>query len=120
MKVHTCAELVLMSEDAEMDFVLPLDALLCTLGPQVKELEARCVHDPQASFPNNLGEQSMRMAKVQKKISGCLPTVAGVWRFSRLFSCASTLTKQDRHVLIQIANAIGGTSSIPLPGQAAG
>lgn len=80
----------------------------------------RFVHDPQVPFTNNLAEQSMRMAKVQQKISGCLRTVAGARRFARLRSYVSTLIKQDCHVLTHIANAIRGTPWIPQPSQAAG
>jgi len=80
----------------------------------------RFVHDPQVPFTNNLAEQSMRMAKVQQKVSGCLRTVAGAQRFARLRSYVSTLIKQDCHVLTHIANAIRGTPWIPHPCQPAG
>jgi transposase len=80
----------------------------------------RFVHDPQVPFTNNLAEQSVRMAKVQQKISGCLRTLAGARRFARLRSYVSTLIKQHRHVLTHIANAIAGTPWIPHPSEAAG
>lgn len=80
----------------------------------------RFVYDPQVPFTNNLAEQSMRMAKVQQKISGCLRTIAGARRFARLRSYVSTLIKQHRHVLTHIANAIAGTPWIPHPSEAAG
>ncbi len=41
MKVHTRAELALMSEEAKVDLILALEARLCALEPQVKELQAR-------------------------------------------------------------------------------
>lgn len=80
----------------------------------------RFVHDPQVPFTNNLAEQSVRMAKVQQKISGCLRTIAGARRFARLRSYVSTLIKQHRHVLTHIAHAITGIPWIPHPSEAAG
>jgi len=80
----------------------------------------RFVHDPQVPFTNNVAEQSIRMAKVQQKICGCLRTVAGARRFVRLRSYVSTLIKQDCHVLTHIANAIRGTPWIPHLSEAAG
>ena len=80
----------------------------------------RFVYDPQVPFTNNLAEQSVRMAKVQQKISGCLRTLAGARRFARLRSYVSTLIKQHRHVLTHIAQAIAGTPWIPHPCEAAG
>jgi len=85
-----------------------------------RDAALRFVHDPQVPFTNNLAEQSVRMAKVQQKISGCLRTVAGARRFARLRSYVSTLIKQHRHVLTHIANAIAGTPWIPHPSEAAG
>ena len=41
MKVHTREELALMSEEAKVDLILELEALLCTLEPRVKELGGR-------------------------------------------------------------------------------
>jgi len=80
----------------------------------------RFVYDPQVPFTNNLAEQSVRMAKVQQKISGCLRTVQGARRFARLRSYVSTLIKQHRHVLAHIAQAIGGMPWIPHPSAGAG
>jgi len=88
----------------------------------VKHREAvlRFVYDPQVPFTNNVAEQSVRMAKVQQKISGCMRSVAGARRFARLRSYVSTLTKQHCPVLTHIAHAIRGTPWIPHPSQAAG
>ncbi len=41
MKVHTREALVLMSEEAKVELILALEALLSTLEPRMKELEAR-------------------------------------------------------------------------------
>ena len=91
-------------------------------GRLVKYRDAvlRFVYDPQAPFTNNLAERSVRMAKVQQKISGCLRTLAGARRFARLRSYVSTLIKQRRHVLTHIAQAITGIPWIPHPTEAAG
>jgi len=75
---------------------------------------------PLVSFTNNVAEQSVRMAKVQQKISGCLRTSAGARRFARLRSYVSTLIKQHRNVLTHIAQALAGTPWIPHPSEAPG
>jgi transposase len=78
-----------------------------------REEVLRFVHDPNVPFTNNVGEQAVRMAKVQQKISGCMRTQAGAQRFARLRSYVSTLKKHGKNILRYIANAGAGRPWLP-------
>ncbi len=68
--------------------------------------------DLRVPFTNNQAERDLRMAKVQRKISGTFRGAAGATAFCRLRSYLSTMRKQGRNMLEALTAVFNG---YPLP-----
>ena len=64
----------------------------------------------QVPFTNNLAEQSVRMAKVKGKVSGCLRTTTGADDFATIMSFVSSVKKHGINILSAIVEAFKGNS----------
>ena len=62
----------------------------------------------QIPFTNNLAEQSLRMAKVKGKVSGCLRTVSGANDFAAIMSFIGSVKKHGINVLSAVKSAFSG------------
>lgn len=69
----------------------------CNLLERLRDCEndvLRFMESEQIAFSSNLGENDIRMTKVQQKISGCFRSIEGAKIFCRIRSYLSTCRKQ--------------------------
>jgi len=65
-------------------------------------------------FTNNLAERDLRMLKVKEKISGCFASFKGAEMFNRIRGFISTMKKNNRSVLEELANVLKGNVYMPI------
>ena len=70
----------------------------------------RFLSDFRVPFTNNLAEQSVRMAKVKGKVSGCFRTTSGADDFATIMSFIGSVKKHGINVLSAVASAFKGNS----------
>lgn len=68
----------------------------------------RFMENEQVAFSNNLGENDIRMTKVQQKISGCFRSIEGAVIFCRIRSYLSTCRKQGIKASIALELLLNG------------
>ena len=66
--------------------------------------------DLRVPFTNNRAEQSLRMAKVKGKVSGCTQTVSGTDDFAVIMSFIGSVKKHGINVLSAVKNAFWGNA----------
>ncbi len=72
----------------------------------------RFMENELVAFSNNLGENDIRMTKVQQKISGCFRSIEGAKIFCRIRSYLSTCRKQG----VKLSHALELLFNGKLPG----
>ena len=76
----------------------------------------RFARDLRVPFSNNAAEQSIRMAKLRIKVSGCMRSMAGAEEFCAIRSYLHTATRHGLSALDAITRAFQGQPWIPEPG----
>ena len=66
--------------------------------------------DVRVPFTNNRAEQSLRMAKVKGKVSGCMRTVSGADDFATIMSFIASVKKHGINVLSAVKDAFLGNA----------
>lgn len=73
----------------------------------------RFLTNPEVPFDNNQAERDVRMAKVKMKVSGCFRTFEGAENFANIRSYISTVKKNARDILHDLASAMKGDPFMP-------
>ena len=64
---------------------------------------------PGVPFTNNQAERDLRPAKVKQRVSGCFRTEKGAGMYARISGFVSTMRKQSRNVVDELANILSGS-----------
>jgi transposase len=73
----------------------------------------RWVHDLTLPFDNNPAEQTIRMAKLRIKVSGCLRTLQGAQDFAAIRTYLATADRHDQQMLDVLVQAMRGSPWMP-------
>lgn len=73
----------------------------------------RWVHDLTLPFDNNPAEQTIRMAKLRIKVSGCLRTLQGAQDFATIRTYLATTARHDQNMLGVLIQAMRGSPWMP-------
>jgi transposase len=73
----------------------------------------RFATDPAVPFTNNAAEQTIRMAKIRLKVSGCMRTLAGAKEFAAIRSYTATATKHGLTTLDALTRLSSGNTWYP-------
>jgi transposase len=76
----------------------------------------RFARDLRVPFTNNHAEQSIRMAKLRIKVSGCMRSMTGAEEFCAIRSCLHTATRHGLSALDAITQALQGQPWTPETG----
>ncbi|MEY9988736.1 transposase [Streptomyces sp. V4I8] len=76
----------------------------------------RWVHDLTLPFDNNPAEQTIRMAKLRIKVSGCLRTLHGAQDFAAIRTYLATATRHEQPMLDVLIQAMRGSPWMPALG----
>lgn len=60
-------------------------------------------------FTNNQAERDLRPVKVKQRVSGCFRTESGAGMYARISGFVSTMRKQGRNVVDELARVLGGS-----------
>jgi transposase len=75
----------------------------------------RWVHDLRLPFDNNAAEQTIRMAKLRIKVSGCLRTPQGAEDFAAIRTYLATADRHGQRMLDALTQAMRGSPWLPTP-----
>lgn len=65
--------------------------------------------EPGVPFTNNQAERDLRPVKVKQRVSGCFRTESGAGVYARISSFVSTMRKNGRNVVDELASVLSGS-----------
>ncbi|MFJ7043434.1 transposase [Streptomyces sp. NPDC101112] len=73
----------------------------------------RWVHDLRLPFDNNPAEQTIRMGRLQIKVSGCLRTLQDAQDFAAIRTYLATAARQDQPMVDVLVQGMRGSPWMP-------